>query len=117
MQVAREGLYYRLNCRCQFSDKGFYRVIINHDGGAVDLGICVPQGDKYYITKKVAAKNLNGDSWQVVALRDEESANGLEIDPNSGFSYISRLHELYYISPFLYFKEKSPNQRDSGQSP
>lgn len=117
MQVHKEGLYYRFQCCCHFIDKGLYRVMINHAAGTTDLGICIPEGDKYYIQKRIAVKALPPDKWQVYAVKDRENMNAIKIHENHNFLYLSKLSELCYIPPYLYFKSQSPIPQGNGQNP
>ena len=117
MQVQKVGLYYQLQCCCSFPRKDFYRIIIKHSTGSIDLGICVPEGDKYYIRTKIAANLITGDDWQPCAVDSQNKAGSIEITENASFRYLSRLRQMYYIPPYLYFKAQSPDPRDNDPIP
>ncbi len=56
--LAKEGLYWKISCRCQLPQEGMHRVIIKTGKENVNLGILVPEGDSFCLTTRVAMKRL-----------------------------------------------------------
>lgn len=63
-RVKREGLYYKILCRCVFPHKNIYRIKVTDGNKEVDLGICVPEGNYFTLISRIAVKNIPGDNLQ-----------------------------------------------------
>lgn len=62
-KVDRKGLYYQFSCSCKPPDNGIYRVWVNDGVVDFDLGICVPDGATYTLTKRLPAKLLSSKNF------------------------------------------------------
>lgn len=59
-QVERIGLYYKFCCICNSSKNKMFRIVVSDGNNTVNLGICVPEGDKFVLTKRIPVKYLSG---------------------------------------------------------
>ena len=64
VDVRREGLYIRVNCRCTAPEGKIWRLF----AGQKRLGVLVPQGDGLVLETRVPAKHL--DTGALFLLRD-----------------------------------------------
>lgn len=120
--VKREGLYYRIHCQCQLSGSIPCRIIVKGEK-EVDLGLCVPMGDRFGIDTLIPVKRIGeGDlNFQVLPRHSKQDAQFIALSPEEPFRYISRLKDAYLVRQEgklgLAFKNRSPNQPGSGQNP
>lgn len=52
-EIAVEGMYQRIRCRCQVPKNGRYKVQVMVGGRVVDLGLCVPYGEQIGTEKRI----------------------------------------------------------------
>lgn len=71
--VEKSGLYYSIRCECVFLDKKPYRIVANDGKTTVDLGICVPEGNRFIIKTKIPVKRLNLENAEFMAVPKIES--------------------------------------------
>ena len=57
-EVIREGLYYRITCRYRLPSSEVCRLVIKWPGGWENIGIPVPEGDGFILTKKIPVKKI-----------------------------------------------------------
>ena len=60
-EVTKEGLYYRFCCVCTPPDKAMYRIHVTDGVVTKDLGICVPEKDRYILVTRVPMKYFKGE--------------------------------------------------------
>ena len=54
VEVRREGLYWRISCRCRRNDDEIHRLY----AGGEKIGVLIPEGEELVLETKVAAKRL-----------------------------------------------------------
>lgn len=59
VQLLREGLYYRVICRCEVSGKQIYRLFAQVGAQKLNLGVLIPDGNGLYLSKKIPVKRFN----------------------------------------------------------
>ena len=85
-EVIRQGLYYRISCRYRLPSGEVNRLIAKWPGGWENIGIPVPEGDGFYLFKKLPVKKLPGTdvSFHLIALGpypvDNEQGTGPDTD-------------------------------------
>lgn len=57
-KLEKQGLYYKLSCRCPLPGDGLYRVHVVCGQKREDLGICVPMENLFGMDKSVPIKRL-----------------------------------------------------------
>lgn len=56
--ASRQGLFYRLECRCHLSPGARYHILAIGPEGEEDLGLLIPDGREFCCVKTVAVKKL-----------------------------------------------------------
>ena len=95
--VERQGLYYRISCRCRLPGKGMHRLIASCDGKREDLGTLVPMEGAFGLEKRIPVKRL-GEGKPEFLLTSKENVRKekfVPVYPEEPFSYMSRLKDAY----------------------
>ena len=58
LQIQRQGLYCRLQCRCQLPGDDIYRLRMLAEEDSTHIGVLVPEGDGFVLDKKIPAKRI-----------------------------------------------------------
>lgn len=97
-RITREGLYYLFTCTCKLLSKEIHRIILSCNGDDIDLGICVPHGDSYYLSKLIPIKKIqDGELIFRIAKKDNGRAGSFfEVKSTMPFAHICRLHEARF---------------------
>lgn len=100
VQLIRQGLYCRVICRCQFSAEGVYRLYVQRDNGQENLGVVVPDGDGFYLDRKIPVKRIGEGPLRFVLSSGMPLASGTfyPISPEEPFLYIDRLKNAFLDS-------------------
>lgn len=129
--VERQGLYYSFNCQCQLHSEVMCRVTVSCGGSHVSLGILVPMGKDYGLTKKLPIKNFPPGTPEFWITPKQIRSQGIYVDvyPEEPFRYIAKLEKAYLDKhkgrPGIRIDEwaevcnitHSPQQRNSGSAP
>ena len=94
VKVTREGLYYRINCRCHIPEAGFFRLVAVTQGGRVDLGILAPSEDCFCLQRRIPCKQL-GEKPPEFHLIPGNQSNFIPVYPDEPFRYIRRLKDSF----------------------
>ncbi len=102
-QIQQEGLYYRIYCNCKISTEGIHRIVVCDDKNTVDLGICVPEENRFTLTSRIPAKKLNADNCRFSLVKQGEQQtkhNSREVPVETGkpFPAIEELESAYFRS-------------------
>lgn len=75
LQMQKQGLYCRLQCRCQLPGDDIYRLRMLAGEDSTHIGVLVPEGDGFVLDKKIPAKRIPSGQLNFVVRgnRDEES--------------------------------------------
>ena len=95
--VERDGLYYCFHCRCRLESEVMYRVTVSCGGINESLGILIPVGREYGLTKKIPMKNLPSgipEFWITPKLPRRKEIF-VDIYPEEPFRYIAKLERAY----------------------
>ena len=100
VQLRKEGLYYRVICRCVVPGKEIYRLFVQQGSRRESLGVLVPEGDGLVLNKRIPAKRfLDGASAFVVSTGAGSSTGEfIPICPEEPFLYIHRLKTAFLDS-------------------
>lgn len=95
--VRKEGLYYCIRCRCELESDIICRVVVSSGGHHESLGILVPEGKWYMLTKRIPIKRLgNGRlEFQVIPRCHKRQNTFLCVYPDEPFRYIRQLQNAY----------------------
>ena len=91
--VDREGLYYRIHCRCILASGVMHRVVVCCGEAEENLGILVPEGDRYMLTKRIPIKRLGSGEFRFYAMPKRQKTCGtfVSVYPDEPFAYIRQL--------------------------
>ena len=97
--VSREGLYYRIRCRCSLSGETVCRVLVRCGNREEHLGILVPQDGEFGLETRVPVKKIGEGSlaFSVVPRHRAPEAGFISLSPEEPFRYITRLKDAYLI--------------------
>ena len=115
VQISREGLYYRFECRCKFQEEGIYRLYALSAEKKAYLGVCVPIGDVFGITTRIPVNKL-GTGNVCVAVETKPNEKVFPVDQEKPFPGIEELDRAVLCPDGIRFKAKSPDRQDNDQS-
>lgn len=97
--VDTKGLYYHICCECKLPGKSIYRLHVISCGDTTDLGILIPEYDRYILNTTVAIKNFVGDkfSFAVYVPGDAREIKKTLIDPTQACEYLAQLEQARLI--------------------
>lgn len=58
LQMQKQGLYCRLQCRCQLPGDDIYRLRMLSGEDSIHIGVLVPDGDGFLLDKKIPEKRI-----------------------------------------------------------
>lgn len=95
--VTRQGLYYRIRCRCLLPDNDIFRLQAACGMTKENLGVLVPTEDRFGLTTRIPVKQLReGElTFSVIPKREPVSGHFVPILAEEPFAYISRLKKSY----------------------
>ena len=95
--VTKEGLYYRICCKCKLSGDVVCRLEIHWDDKSESLGVLVPEADSFSVNTKLSAKRLgNGQPvFRVMPKHEKLSGKFVPIRADEPFAYLSELEKAY----------------------
>jgi len=94
--VAKEGLYYRIQCRCRLSGD-VCKLTVSCEERQTNLGVLIPVEDGFGLETKVPIKRL-GDGkieFSIVPNRAVLTGKFVPIYPEEPFAYIEKLKNAY----------------------
>ena len=86
VQVKREGLYYRISCRCRVADGEIHRLW----AGGEKLGVLIPEKGELTLRTKVAAKRMKDGCAFTIG---ENSGKFIPIRPGEAFEHLDKLRK------------------------
>ena len=96
VELEREGLYYRLSCRCRVPDNEMHRLYADGE----KIGVLIPENGDLVLETKVAVKRLKeGCSFSL----EEKARNFIPIHPGEVFGHLGKLRQAKFA-----FREGEP---------
>ena len=95
--VQRQGLYYRIQCRCSITGTVKYKLVAKCGGNVVDLGLCIPYRDGFGMDTSVPIKRL-GEGELIFHLKpkhNETKGEFIPVSPEEPFGYIQKLQQAH----------------------
>ena len=94
-QVEKDGLYYCIHCACEIPGDGLYRIILNDGENSHNLGICVPNKDKFVVNKRIPAKYIIGENLTFQLVLDAN--NGIAVATGKPFAHLDKLETAHLL--------------------
>ena len=100
VQLLRQGLYYRVICRCHIPGDQVYRLYVVQGGQRENLGVVVPDGDGFLLDKKIPVKRIGDEIPRFILSSGGSPLPGkfIPICPEEPFLYIDRLKTAFLES-------------------
>ena len=99
VQVIRQGLYYRISCRCRIGPDILCRLYVICNEKRENLGVVVPQDGGFALNTSIPVKKLGEGEWTFL-LAPKLEPYGTElipVYPEEPFAYIARLKKAYLV--------------------
>ena len=95
--VEKQGLYYRICCRCRVSGEGMRRIVVTCGKQREDLGICVPMDGDFGLDRKIPCKRFGAGNPEFSLLPKYPDMAGkfVPVYPDEPFAYMTRLKDAY----------------------
>lgn len=95
--LKKEGLYWRINCRLQNIEKGYYRLNADNGSCIFDLGLCVPVSGGFGMNTRVSIKRIGEDNLRFFLKSGKSDKQDLfvPICAEEPFAYLQRLENAY----------------------
>ena len=95
--VYKEGLYYTFRCRCELESDIICRVLVSCGDHQVNLGVLVPEGKWYMLTKRIPIKLLGVGlfEFRILPRCQKHQDTFLCVYPEEPFRYIRQLQSAY----------------------
>ena len=120
--VTKEGLYYRISCRCLLS--GSVPCVVKVTGDReMDLGLCVPLCGGFGVETRIPIKRVGEGTlnFRVLPKHRIRTEQFVPVSAEEPFRYITRLKDAYLVrrngQMGLLFTDRSPSPLDSDQNP
>ena len=99
VSVRQQGLYYHIHCRCKVEREDVYRLILTSGDRQENLGILIPEGEAFVLSRKIPVKQFTEGEWffRIVPKEIFVSGSFVPISPDEPFAYISQLKDSFLI--------------------
>ena len=96
-QVEKEGLYWKIRCRCTIESNVMYRILLCGDHRQEDLGICAPEGHQFTLCKRISTRQVPEGNliFRAVPRHPQLQGKFVPISPAEPFRYLSQLEQVY----------------------
>ena len=96
-KVEKQGLYYRICCRCRVSGEGMRRIVVTCGKTREDLGICVPMDGNFGLDRKIPCKRFGEGvpAFSMMPKYPEAAGKFVPVYPDEPFAYMTRLKDAY----------------------
>ena len=95
--IRRFGLYYHIGCSCDSDQKGMFKIVVSNNDKIVNLGTCIPKGDRFGLKTQIPVKYLGEGTFSFCAVTGNasEDAGFVPVSENEPFDYLVKLNEAY----------------------
>lgn len=97
-QVTRQGLYYRVVCRCNLSGEVMYRLEVSCGDKRENLGILVPEETGFGLDTRFPVSRVGEGALSFRILPRHDTLQGrkfVPITPEEPFVYLERLKDAF----------------------
>lgn len=93
--LERQGLYYKIECRCHLSGTVRFHVAVKGDKEETNLGLLIPGDGGFYLRTSVAVKKLGSGNLRFCLIPVHPKVDGMFVPlrPDEPFAYLARLKE------------------------
>lgn len=92
-QVQRQGLYYRILCKCSLQGNVMHNIWITCGDNEINLGLCAPEGDCFTLRKCIPIKQVGEGQLAFCVRPRHESVAGrfVPLRADEPFAYLEKL--------------------------
>ena len=92
--VEKKGLFYHFSCQCTLPSASIHYVILESGDRQYNLGVCVPEGNKFRAYKRIPVKEFEKNDFRFRLLpKEEKSKIMIEPDSEKPFAYLQDLQD------------------------
>lgn len=97
--VTKEGLFYKISCRCDISRDVPARIEALWQDLRIDLGLCVRMGEGMGLVARIGAKKVPSYApvFRIIIKRRNEVGRFVPIRPEEPFHYLQRLKDAWLV--------------------
>lgn len=70
--ITKNGLYYVFRCQCDVPAGKIYRIWLSDDFHQEKLGVPIPVGTQYTLTRRIPVSHLCGNDFQLRLIQDQQ---------------------------------------------
>ncbi len=114
-EVSKEGLYYRFRCCCDLTGEVMYRLTVTCGMKTENLGIPVPDGNEFVLSKRVPVSHFSAGTPEFRAIPKHEPLpeKWMPLIPETPFDYIARLeNSLAERETGIFISDEVPQDND-----
>ena len=90
--IKQEGLYYYFQCWCQLPSASIHCVILQSGEKEYNLGVCVPDGDKFQTNKRIPIKQFKNEDFKFyLKSKQVDKKSVVTVDPEKPFEHLQEL--------------------------
>ncbi len=118
-KVQKEGCFYRISCSCDLLPSGSRRIFVTDGNATIDLGICVPNGGRFVLTKRIPVRCLEQDNLQFSFMPECDNIAGIPVETGKAFAELNNLRYgkyRYQNGQGQIFIDSVPNRQGSDQT-
>ena len=93
-EIHREGMFYHFICNCNIVDSGIYSVLVDDGMNRVNLGICIPVGNRYKCVTRIPCNRLTGERL-VFLLTDSTKLKRIPVATGKSFLQLEKLKDAH----------------------
>lgn len=119
VQVQRQGLYYRFQCRCRLTGDVVCRLYVLCGGRRENLGVVVPMDGGFGLDTRVPVKHfLEGQpEFSLEPRQETDGGTFAPIVPEEPFSYIERLKTGFLVRKYGKIGVLFPDTQSDSSNP
>ena len=93
--LTKEGLYYRICCKCNIKEKSICRVVMVCANGIQSLGVLLPNASGFALTARIPVKKVDLDTlhFRVEAQDSGEDGVHVPISADMALQWLPQLEE------------------------
>jgi len=97
VQVEKQGLYYRISCRCSLSGDVMHRLLVRCGGKTENLGVCIPMDGQFGVEKRIPCKILGQGTpeFELIPKHEQMMGQFIAVYPEEPFAYMTRLKDAF----------------------
>lgn len=90
-EVQTEGCFYKISCSCDALPNRGNRIYATDGKETIDLGICVPKGNRFVLTKRVPVKRLIWENLRFSIASADPNVMAVPVETGTAFSKLDKL--------------------------